>query len=613
MKLHSVEIKNFRKLKNCEIRFKDATFLIGPNNAGKSSVFAALNHLHKNTNASREDYSKTFNPEDESYKYAEEIEIVAEYRNVPEEANNWIGFRGRITKKELPNPDDTGYAITYKKVWSINQSKPRVYLLEHDRTRSEKYANAKKIIDLKGDDFTEEFLKEHFDEQDLTKPLTGATAKLKILDLPQIWDIKSDEEAAWVENPGGIPGNVLSKLPRVVVIPAESCISELTSNNGALFSLLTELFDQVRRKSNNYEQAQKLLNELAKELNPSDANTDFGKLIQDLNGMTHNLFPDSSIHVSASLDQPEKSIKPLFNVEMESNVKTTVPYQGHGMIRATAFQLLRFANDFVNKNSDVPRTTIFCFEEPEIYLHPAAANQMRDALYDLAGAGCQIVATTHSPFMVNLGTEQSISLTKFTSDEGEFSKTHSFNLEKAFEELQNDERQNLKMLLKVDDYISRMFFAKKCIFVEGDTEEVVIRETIKRLPKEDKARVVGNCEFLRARGKAVLISIAKYLNALDINYILMHDRDKGTGKAEAMNDPILLQTGKERRIMIEECIEDILGYAAPTKEKPYKAHSHIQDNWGEKFDSLPEAWRSVFLKLCSPHLDHLAKEEEIKV
>src|SRR5690606_31163053 len=122
--------------------------------------------------------------------------------------------------------------------------------------------------------------------------------------------------------------------------------------------------------SNNYEQAQHFLNALASELNPSDVKTDFGKLIQELNGMVHNLFPDSSVHVSAALDKPEKTIKPQFSVELESNVKTEVSYQGHGMIRATAFQLLRFVQEFVNKNTDTPRSTIFCFEEPEIYLHP---------------------------------------------------------------------------------------------------------------------------------------------------------------------------------------------------------------------------------------------------
>ncbi|WP_226646042.1 ATP-dependent nuclease [Microbulbifer variabilis] len=448
-------------------------------------------------------------------------------------------------------------------------------------------------------------MKEHFGDSNFEKSLTVAATKSKLLDLPECWDVQIDEEATWVENPGGIPGNVLSKLPIIVVIPAESCISELTSPGGALFTLLGGLFDQVRSNSENYVQAQAFLNNLAAELNPNDQETDFGQLIRDLNGMVDTLFPDSAVHVSATLDVPEKSIKPQFKVEMESNVKTAVNYQGHGMIRATAFQLLRFVQDFINRNTDNPRATIFCFEEPEIYLHPSAANQMRDSLYDLAGPNCQIIATTHSPYMVNLGSEKSMSLTKFNFTENNFSTSNSFNLEEAFVKLAEDEKQNLKMLLKVDDYISRMFFSKKCVFVEGDTEEVVVRETIKRLSHEDKAKVIGNCEFLRARGKAVLISIAKYLNALNINYIFMHDRDEGTERAEAMNAPILAQTGQDRRIMIEECIEDLLGYDAPSSEKPYKAHLHIQKNWGDEFIDLPNDWKSIFITLCSPYLDHL--------
>lgn len=605
MRLNKIQIKNFRKLKDCTIYFKDATFLIGPNNAGKSSVFAALNYLHKGTNVAREDYSKELNEQRDEYNYADEIEIIAEYCEVPDEAHNWIGFRGRITSSINPSTGKTENSVTYKKVWSITQGKPKTFMMEHSRVRSEKYKEAKKISDLKGQDFSEEFLTEHFGETELSKPLTSAAAKLKLQDLPQVWDIQNGDSPEWVENPGGIPGNVISKLPRIVIIPAESCISELTSTNGALFTLLGDLFEDVRKKSNNYAQAQKLLNQLAKELDPKDAGTDFGKLIGNLNGMAHSLFPESSVHVSAQLDQPEKSIKPVFNVEIESNVKTAVNYQGHGLIRATAFQLLRYAQDFVNKSSGIKRTTIFCFEEPEIYLHPAAANQMRDSIYDLADEDCQIIATTHSPFMVNLGTEKIVSLVKFTSNKDNLTTTNSFNLEEAFKKLLEDEKQSLKMLLKVDDYISRMFFTRKCIFVEGDTEEVVFRETIKRLASSDKAKVVGNCELLRARGKGVLISIAKYLNALGINYVLMHDRDGGNAQAEAMNDPILQQTGADRRVMIHECIEDLLGYTAPTSEKPYKAYVHIQNNWGADFNSLPPQWKDTFINLCSPYLDHL--------
>ncbi|WP_297531987.1 ATP-dependent endonuclease [Thalassolituus sp.] len=605
MRLHELKINNFRKLKNCRIKFRDTTFLIGPNNAGKSSVFAALEHFHKNSNLDREDYSKEYNEQEESYTYEDEVEIEAEYHNLPDTAHSWLGFKGRLISTQEQLEGETGNSIVYKKVWSLNQSKPKIFMKEYPRTRSALYADCTKVSDLVGDHYSEVFLKEHFGEANFNKNLTTVATKSKLLDLPECWDIQMDGEATWVENPGGIPGNVLSKLPIVVVIPAESCISELTSSGGALYTLLGGLFDQVRNNSENYAQAQTFLNNLASELNPNDEETDFGQLIRDLNGMVDTLFPDSSVHVSATLDVPDKSIKPQFKVEMESNVKTAVNYQGHGMIRATAFQLLRFVQDFINRNTNNPRATIFCFEEPEIYLHPSAANQMRDSLYDLAGPNCQIIATTHSPYMVNLGSDKSMSLTKFSLTEDNFSTANSFNLEEAFVALVEEEKQNLKMLLKVDDYIARMFFSKKCVFVEGDTEEVVVRETIKRLSHEDKAKVIGNCEFLRARGKAVLISIAKYLNALDVNYMFMHDRDAGTERAEAMNAPILEQTGHERRIMIEECIEDLLGYDAPSSEKPYKAHLHIQNNWGDEFSDLPNDWKSTFITLCSPYLDHL--------
>ena len=72
-----------------------------------------------------------------------------------------------------------------------------------------------------------------------------------------------------------------------------------------------------------------------------------------------------------------------------------------------------------------------------------------------------------------------------------------------------------------------------------------------------------------------------------------------------MNAPILAQTGEDRRIMIEECIEDLLGYPAPSYEKPYKAHIYIEENWGEEFRDLPNDWKTTFIRLCSPYLDHL--------
>jgi len=70
-------------------------------------------------------------------------------------------------------------------------------------------------------------------------------------------------------------------------------------------------------------------------------------------------------------------------------------------------------------------------------------------------------------------------------------------------------------------------------------------------------------------------------------------------------DIILAETGEARRIMVNNCIEDLLGYDAPSKDKPYKAYNFIQEQWGADFNSLPQNWREIFLNLHSPYLDHL--------
>lgn len=115
MRLHELKINNFRKLKDCRIKFRDTTFLIGPNNAGKSSVFAALQHLHKNSNLDREDFSKEYSGAEENYIYENEVEIVAEYQNVPVEAHGWLGFKGRVIPSQEQLDGESGNSIIYKK------------------------------------------------------------------------------------------------------------------------------------------------------------------------------------------------------------------------------------------------------------------------------------------------------------------------------------------------------------------------------------------------------------------------------------------------------------------------------------------------------------------
>lgn len=62
MKLHSSKIEGFRRHVSTDILFSDATFLIGENNAGKSSILKALEYFLNGTKKiPLDDFSKRGN------------------------------------------------------------------------------------------------------------------------------------------------------------------------------------------------------------------------------------------------------------------------------------------------------------------------------------------------------------------------------------------------------------------------------------------------------------------------------------------------------------------------------------------------------------------------
>lgn len=418
-------------------------------------------------------------------------------------------------------------------------------------------------------------------------------AKPEQLDLlDEIWDIDTTAEE-WFINPGGFPSNVASKLPRYLFIPAQDRMEELSTTSGVLHKTLNELFEDVRNVSPNYLEAQRHLNLLAQELDPSNTASDFYTLMQNLNGVLRGVFPDSEIHAKADLSNPDKNIKATFDIQMKSNILTPISHQGTGTVRAAVFGLLRYRKIWeAAKDPTQRRSLIIGFEEPEIYLHPNAAEQMRRKIYELAGEESQIVCTTHSTYMIDLSKDKNQVLNRFSITEAEGTICNPFSVSERFRDLLDDDKNHVKMLIKFDDYMSRVFFANKIIIIEGDTEEIVLKETIKLMPEEIQHKILSNVQIVKARGKAAIISLVKYLNSMGLDYFVIHDRDRGTDRAENYNIHILtaMNNQESKRIMMEECIEDELGYPAPSSEKPYNAYQKTQE-W-ENWESVPDTWKT---------------------
>ncbi len=603
MKLHRLKIEGFRRIKQSEFLFGDATFLIGQNNCGKSSVLQAIETLltGKKQLQSADYYSIVDEDTGETKPESPVIILEAEFRNLPIESINWRGFKGRIFEYAPIPEGETGLAITYRKTYELGKDVV-IELKSKVRTLKPQFVactTPNQFID-QGLDRT--IIEELFAHDKLESSIKAATEKEKLEQINEIWDI-SDEET-WFQNPGGIPGNVLKMLPRILMIPAENALNEIDGKSGVLQKTLNELFKDVRNASQNYIEAQKHLDLLQSELNPTDEKSEFGKLIQELNQVLSSVFPETQFHAKADLSDPEKVIQPSFSIEMSSNIKTEVNYQGSGMIRSAAFAMLRFRQKWLSTREDEhDRSLIICFEEPETFLHPSAAAQMRDAIYELSGNGSQIVATTHSPYLIDLSRKprQVLNRLKHVGNEVQ---NNPLSVTDAFVALLEEDKDYVKMLLKIDDYIARVFFSNDVIIVEGDTEDILIRETLIKLDRDVGLKIKSNVEVVKARGKAAIIGLVKYLVSLGIKPIVVHDRDHGTAGAEVFNEPIRKTVGSNGRIVLmEENVEDVLGYNA-SSDKPYRAYVHTK-SWGDTWGEIPLPWRDKMKEIFGEYLEEI--------
>ena len=251
MKLHSLQIDGFKRIQSAKIHFGDATFLIGPNNAGKSTVLKAIEWLlsAKKAIPSSEYFSVVDDETGETKPAVDTITLEAEFRNLPVEAKEWRGFKGRIFSYPTDDASDSGLSVTYKKTYTLGKDvviefrskerdfKPEFVAFKTGQDLIDKGAPAAEVQDL---------------FPDLAAKIGASKAAQEKLDqLDAIWDTKDSE--TWFQNPGGIPGVVLRMLPRFLLIPADTSVGEIEGTSaGVLGKTLNELFEDVRGASENY-------------------------------------------------------------------------------------------------------------------------------------------------------------------------------------------------------------------------------------------------------------------------------------------------------------------------------------------------------------------------
>jgi predicted ATP-dependent endonuclease of OLD family len=201
----------------------------------------------------------------------------------------------------------------------------------------------------------------------------------------------------------------------------------------------------------------------------------------------------------------------IFVNEHDYNVNATE--LGAGFQNAIVLAILKAFEDRKKQGA------LFLIEEPEMYLHP----QMQRSLYKTIrqiGESNQVIYITHSPHFVTIPEFNEIVLVSKNGDGTHIRKST----------LEADEGLKNKFRKELDPERNEMFFAKKLLIVEGDTEKMAFPEFAKRMEIDFDS--VGST-IIEVGGKRNLIDFIELALSFGIPVGVVYDTDSSDfGKTE---------------------------------------------------------------------------------
>jgi len=346
----------------------------------------------------------------------------------------------------------------------------------------------------------------------------------------------------------------------------------------------------------------------------------------DLSLLVSKVFPGHKVVFDARPDDAGDQTFKFFAAKSqlrmgpEHGFLSTIDKQGSGARRTllwTALKLLADKGVRARRSgstaktiltTDPQRPHLLLLDEPEICLHPAAIREAGELLYGLPASGTwQVMITTHSPCFIDFARDNTTIVRVEFTNAGEVAGTTVFRPANA--QLDDDDRQNLKLLNLCDPYVAEFFFGGRCIIVEGDTEHTAFAYI-----KEMNPDSFRNIHVIRARGKATIVSLMKILNQFGAPYAVLHDSDRKKATrggveidnpAWTLNSRILAAAAHaDERVRVVASVPDFeVAYFGRevSVEKPYTALARLRDH-GDEYDRI-----LTLLNFLSERSDDLPK------
>lgn len=278
------------------------------------------------------------------------------------------------------------------------------------------------------------------------------------------------DTGAWEPNPTGIDNAIAALFPDPIRIGAmenaeeDASKAKTTTTIGKLLASMLEALQQQHEEA--------LAPHLAAILGMISAEggerfEELGRIDESINRKIAGLFPG----VSIKLDFPT----PVFNDLIKAG--TVKVYEGdgrgrsfgsygHGAQRAIQMAMVRHLADLKRGEAAAGGATLLLVDEPELFMHPFAIEQVREALRALSETGYQVVFSTHSAQMILAKDAKNALLMTKKHPEGTTARPR---LQTIVKELVENPHHQLHQLFSLTNS-SQILFADKVVLTEGKTE-----------------------------------------------------------------------------------------------------------------------------------------------
>ncbi|NEA64274.1 AAA family ATPase [Streptomyces sp. SID12488] len=501
MRITKVKITNYRGLESVEIPLSRFGCVIGENNAGKSSVFQALNTFLRGSAMDASEFlSKT-----------QSVRVQVSFSDI--DADDLARLDSQHRAKIEKEVEDG--SLTLLRVYS-SPGKGEIRVLSkvpRDSRFSQTALDETLKVGLSAEEVSANVAHTYPEiHAKLNGKITKAAVRREFEEIVSSLPPEEMTEGEGSKLPTGIDRSISALLPDVIYIPAVKELNDevKTTDSSTFGKLLGLLFGQIEHQMPNL---QKSFDDLHRHLNvviDDQGNEDDQRLkeVRDIEKLIERNLQEAFPRADVRLDIPPPALRTLLS-SAEISINDGVPghfrTKGDGLRRSVTFAILRAYVDQKKKqikghSSATERPTVLLFEEPEVFLYPRAQRKLFDALKFFSQYNDVLVTTHSSAFYGPRETGTFVKMIKNHQVDPPVSRAHVIDLSDI------DARDQFEIIKHENNEAA--FFADSVFLVEGPSDCHLVPHVAKTLnPEWDFqkhavaiAKVEGKGSIARYRG-----------------------------------------------------------------------------------------------------------------